>query len=184
MFKTQGEETGGRRRLLVKVCGMTRQEDADACMELGADLHFCLQGGLALVEGIGERVTPLQPASGLRLLLVNPGFPVATPAVYKAYDQLGVAIHPDIDGLQAALANGDVEALYRSAGNALEAPACWLHPSLAELKLSLAAQGLRPLLSGSGGTFFAVLGADSPAGELLRFWQRRLAWAGLARTNT
>lgn len=38
MFKTQGEETGGRRRLLVKVCGMTRQEDADACMELGADL--------------------------------------------------------------------------------------------------------------------------------------------------
>lgn len=27
-----------RQRLLVKVCGMTRQEDADACMDLGADL--------------------------------------------------------------------------------------------------------------------------------------------------
>ena len=44
---------------------------------LGADVPFCLAGGRALVEGIGEQVTPL-PFEAREYLLLLPPFGVDT----------------------------------------------------------------------------------------------------------
>ena len=55
---------------------------------LGADVPFGLEGGTCLVEGRGERLTPLEPLSGFALALVVPPFGFSTPEVYREWDRL------------------------------------------------------------------------------------------------
>ncbi len=56
---------------------------------LGADVPFFLTGGTALVEGLGERVSPLPPLSPpWHLVIVKPPVGVPTAAAYAALDAL------------------------------------------------------------------------------------------------
>ena len=52
-------------------------DDLELAVTLGADVPFCVVGGRARVEGVGERVTPL-PFEPRRYLLVLPPFGVDT----------------------------------------------------------------------------------------------------------
>jgi 4-diphosphocytidyl-2-C-methyl-D-erythritol kinase len=108
--------------------------DLTAASRLGADVPFCLVGGRARVRGIGEIVEPLPPVEH-ELTLVAPPFGVSTPAVYRAWDDLG--------GL-----TGD-------AANDLEPAALAVEPRLAEWRDRIgAAAGHLPTLAGSGSTWF------------------------------
>ena len=59
--------------------------DPDVAVRLGADVPFCVVGGRARVEGVGERVTPL-PFEPREYLLLLPPFGVETAKVYRAWD--------------------------------------------------------------------------------------------------
>lgn len=59
----------------------------DAALRLGGDVPFCQVGGRALVEGVGEAVTPL-PFVQREVTLLMPDFAVSTPEVYAAYDEM------------------------------------------------------------------------------------------------
>jgi 4-diphosphocytidyl-2-C-methyl-D-erythritol kinase len=61
------------------------QTDPVVAARLGADVPFCVTGGRARVEGIGERVTPLDFEERDYLLLLPP-FGVDTAGVYRAWD--------------------------------------------------------------------------------------------------
>ena len=52
--------------------------------KLGADVPACVQGGPALIRGIGDRITPLPGFPALPVLLVNPLRAVCTQTVFKA----------------------------------------------------------------------------------------------------
>lgn len=109
-------------------------EELVRASELGADVPFCLVGGRARVTGIGEVVDPL-PFVPLELTLVLPPFGCSTPAVYRAWDELG---EPTADG-----------------PNDLEPAALVVEPRLAEWRDRLGdATGLVPCLAGSGSTWF------------------------------
>jgi 4-diphosphocytidyl-2-C-methyl-D-erythritol kinase len=111
---------------------------------LGADVPFCLTGGRARVEGIGEIVSPLPPEPR-RFTLLTPPILCATAAVYAAWDELG---GPAGDN-----------------GNDLEAAALRVAPDLARWRDELAAgTGLSPRLAGSGSTWF-VEGAHPGGGR-------------------
>jgi len=60
-----------------------------AAAGVGSDVPFFLAGGAALVEGRGERVTPLRGIVGepLGVLLVTPAVPLSTMAAFAALDQ-------------------------------------------------------------------------------------------------
>lgn len=60
----------------------------ERALELGADVPFCLKGGRAVVEGIGERVSRRAFEEG-RFVLLLPPFSIATPMAYAAYDEIG-----------------------------------------------------------------------------------------------
>ncbi|MDE3138707.1 MAG: 4-(cytidine 5'-diphospho)-2-C-methyl-D-erythritol kinase [Acidobacteriota bacterium] len=60
---------------------------AERAVTLGGDVPFCQVGGRALVEGIGERVTPL-PFQERAVTLLLADFAVSTAAVYAAYDEM------------------------------------------------------------------------------------------------
>ncbi|MDW3213891.1 MAG: 4-(cytidine 5'-diphospho)-2-C-methyl-D-erythritol kinase [Ilumatobacteraceae bacterium] len=109
-------------------------DDLIRASEIGADVAFCLVGGRARVSGIGEIVEPL-PHVDRTVTLVIPPLHVSTPAVYRAWDELG---GPTGDG-----------------PNDLEAAAIAVEPELARWRdLIEAACGRTPILAGSGATWF------------------------------
>lgn len=58
-----------------------------AAITLGGDVPFCVHGGRALVEGLGERISDL-PFQSRELTVVIPEFGVSTADCYRAFDQL------------------------------------------------------------------------------------------------
>lgn len=101
---------------------------------LGADISFCLIGGRARVQGIGEIVQPL-PHVERTLTLVIPPLVVSTPAAYRAWDELG---SPISDG-----------------SNDLTAGALVVEPRLARWRDAIGERcGVEPVLAGSGATWF------------------------------
>ena len=56
--------------------------------QIGSDVPFFLTGGAALVEGIGEKVTPI-PSEDAWFAVAWPGIVLSTMAVYAAYDETG-----------------------------------------------------------------------------------------------
>ncbi len=114
---------------------------------VGADVPFCLVGGRARVRGIGDLVEPL-PFEDLVFTLLTPPLVVSTPAVYRAWDDLG---GPRADG-----------------PNDLEPAALVVEPRLAEWRDRLAAAtGQVPVLAGSGGTWFVQGAFPEVAGAVV-----------------
>jgi 4-diphosphocytidyl-2-C-methyl-D-erythritol kinase len=108
--------------------------DADVALRLGADVPFCLVGGRALVEGVGERVTPL-PFEARDFLLLVPPFGVDTASVYRAWDRVPSDKGP----------------------NALADAAVAVEPRLLRWRDALGdITGIEPTLAGSGSTWFVA----------------------------
>src|SRR5439155_10478067 len=57
--------------------------------EIGADGAACLRGRMLVAEGRGEQLSAPPPIPPLPAVLVNPGVPSPTGAVYRAYDASG-----------------------------------------------------------------------------------------------
>ena len=60
----------------------------DLAASLGADVPFFLDGGTALVEGVGEQITLLPPLAPFDLVVVKPPVGVSTALAYGALDEL------------------------------------------------------------------------------------------------
>jgi 4-diphosphocytidyl-2-C-methyl-D-erythritol kinase len=133
---------------------------SDQALTLGADVPFCQLGGRALVEGVGERLTPL-PFAARDVTLVFAPFAISTAACYRAYDELW-------------------DEGWRPGGrNHLEEPAALAEPRLATTLEWLRAEwGGEVELCGSGSTMFVeghvgdqtTMDVQSPEG-LLRLYQ-------------
>ena len=108
--------------------------DLVAASRIGADIPFCVVGGRARVRGIGEVVQPVRHEP-MTVTLVVPPLRVSTPAVYRAWDELG---GPTGRG-----------------GNDLEPAAVLVEPALARWRDRIAElAGVAPVLAGSGATWF------------------------------
>ncbi len=72
-------------------------EDLEAlALETGADVPFCLKGGVRLSAGIGEKLSPALQAPAWPLLIAKPPASVSTAWAFKALDQdrqSGTACH-------------------------------------------------------------------------------------------
>lgn len=136
---------------VLRWAGRTSPADIAASASIGADVPFCVRGGRAQVRGIGEEVDDL-PDEERHFTLVIPPLVVSTPAVYRAWDDLGGP-------------RGDN-------GNDLEPAALHVEPRLVEWRDRIqAACGRRPTLAGSGATWFvdghhAHLAADLPDAQV------------------
>ncbi len=132
-----------------------------AAFPLGADIPFCLYGGLAEVKGAGEIVTPYAATWEYRLLLAAPPVAASTAAVFAAYDQLPAQAAPaDLGRLLSALQQGDSGAINAAIFNMLEPAAFSLQPEIKHCREILAGEGFAPLMSGSGSCVFALSQGD------------------------
>lgn len=156
-------------------------------LSLGADVPYFLDPRPAYVTGVGERVQPVAGLPGLALLLLNPGVPLATAEIYRAFDALvpdPARKEPPPAGpfleLPGARLPGGAGAL--SLANDLEPVALRLCPGLSRLRRQLEALGpLASAMSGSGPTLFGVF-PDVAAAERARARARLPAgvWARVA----
>lgn len=115
--------------------------DLVAASRLGADIPFCMVGGHARVTGIGESVTRIDGGDehGIDITLVIPPFGVSTPVVYTTWDAIGAPRH-----------EGSPQGV-----NDLEPAALVAEPRLLRVRDRIAdAAGVKPLLAGSGSTWF------------------------------
>jgi 4-diphosphocytidyl-2-C-methyl-D-erythritol kinase len=134
-------------------------------LALGADVPFFLDPRPAWVTGIGERREPVTGLPPLALVLANPGEPLATAEVFRAFDALanpGRARSAPPRSLAEELA--DDRALAARLHNDLEEPAVRLCPPIARLRAQLSAAGARAVaMSGSGATVYGVFGSRAAA---------------------
>jgi 4-diphosphocytidyl-2-C-methyl-D-erythritol kinase len=146
---------------------------------LGADGAPCLWGRAVTAEGRGEMLSDAPALPALPAVLVNPGVPSPTGAVYRGYDALGGlgdAVRP------AAPPLPDVHALAEwLAGlrNDLQGPALAIEPRIGAALdvLSAAPETLFARMSGSGATCFALCPSDEAAQALAaRLAQDHSGW--------
>ena len=151
--------------------GLSSEELAELGAQVGSDVPALVLGGPVIMEGRGERVTPLirsfehSEHSNIHLVLVNPGVHSSTKEVYAA------CVPRQLDGGNAtarmveALGSGNPEEIAAALMNDLQAPAVKQHPGIADALVSLRTAGvLGAMMSGSGSSVFGIV-RDAAAAE-------------------
>ena len=147
-------------------------------VKVGADVPYCIMGGTALAEGIGEILTKLPSPPGAFLVVAKPDINVSTKFVYEHIDNEGVEHHPDIDGMVEALKQKDLQGIVSRLKNVLEAVTVKAHPVITEIKDTLNKNGaMGSLMSGSGPTVFGLFASEEEAQKALLVVQEK----GLAK---
>jgi 4-diphosphocytidyl-2-C-methyl-D-erythritol kinase len=130
---------------------------------LGSDVPFFLQTKPALATGRGEKIQPLEAFPALRgkaLLLIHPGFGIATPWAYQNLARFPEALKGKAGrakDLISKLQGDNWPAVADAFYNSLEAPAFEKFPLLQLFQEFLRENGaLAALMSGSGSTTFAI----------------------------
>lgn len=137
--------------------GFTLDELCNIGVKLGADIPYCIKGGSYLSEGIGEILTPVAMPPQASILIIKPDIDVSTKYVYEHLDTEGVEVHPDVDGMLGAMAQGDLPGVASRLGNVLRDVTVGKYPIVLELEEFMKEQGaLNALMSGSGPTVFGI----------------------------
>ncbi|MCI8358846.1 MAG: 4-(cytidine 5'-diphospho)-2-C-methyl-D-erythritol kinase [Lachnospiraceae bacterium] len=133
-------------------------------VKLGADIPYCLMGGTALAEGIGEVLTKLPAPPPCVLTVAKPDIDVSTKFVYENLHADTLAFHPDIDGMEAAIRNGSLSGITERMGNVLETVTVREYPVIDGIKELMKAAGAEnALMSGSGPTVFGIFAEEETA---------------------
>lgn len=141
--------------------GMTKQDLMKLAGTLGSDIPALVHGGLVLMEGRGEIITPIEaePAYPLWMLLVNPGLEISTAEIYSRYRQdLTLSTAEDkLNCIISGLRDGCIKTIGKGLLNSLQHTSFSKYPLLRLIKNELERAGSAGvLLSGSGATILAL----------------------------
>jgi 4-diphosphocytidyl-2-C-methyl-D-erythritol kinase len=137
---------------------------------LGADVPVSRLSQTAIMEGIGERLTPLPGLGRIPALLVNPRVPVSTAAIFKAFDAEGPSVRPD-----RTRRTGTLLQRAQSGRNDLQSAAERLEPAISHIISAIADEPGCALarMSGSGATCFGLFETiDAAAASAKRLEQK------------
>lgn len=147
-------------------------------VQIGADVPYCILGGTALSEGIGERLTSLPAAPGCYLVVAKPDIAVSTKFVYENLHADNLQSHPDIDGMVQAIIQGDLQGITTRMENVLETVTIEAYPVIRQIKEQMQQLGVeKALMSGSGPTVFGIWSEEEVAERAFQVLQK----AGLAK---
>ncbi len=137
--------------------GLALEDMQKTGVKLGADVPYCLMGGCALSEGIGEVLTALKTPPACTVLLAKPDIDVSTKYVYEHLKLDTLERHPDIDGMMQDIEEGNLEKLCGKLENVLESVTGKEYPVIGEIeKIMKDAGAPAAVMSGSGPTVFGI----------------------------
>ena len=149
--------------------GLSQKELMERGVTLGADVPYCIWGGTALSEGIGEKLSRVDAMPECYILIAKPGISVSTAFVYQNLNLSGLAKHSDIDGMLECLRTKDLKGICDRLENVLETVTIKEYPIIEEVKKHLMDQGaMGALMSGSGPTIFAIFQDKKTADNALK----------------
>lgn len=133
---------------------LSDEDLAQLAGELGSDIAFCLRNEAAIVEGVGEAITPA-PAPSAWVVVVMPEVGCPTARVYGAFDSTAELAALRTEEVRAMAASGRIDSgvLFNDLADA----ACAVQPRLAELRAQVGAEADRDVhVTGSGSAMFIV----------------------------
>ena len=153
-------DAGACLRALQRLAGDQHAPTVQTLTSIGADLPMCAASQPARIRGIGDRLDPVDDLPCLSLVLVNPGKPVATPAVFSALEQRN---NPPMEAFPDY--GEDFIGWLADQRNDLQHAAIAIEPAIKEVLTALAdCDGCRlARMSGSGATCFGVFDSDADA---------------------
>ena len=144
--------------------GLDKKKLCELAVKLGADIPYCIIGGTALAEGIGEELTIISDMPTCHIVIAKPAIDVSTGWVYKEFDCRKIIEHPDIDGIRAAIEDGNIKVMCSLIGNVLEPVTAGKYTVIGDIEKTLEDSGaVGAFMTGSGPTVFAVFDDEDKA---------------------
>ena len=173
-------------RALNRLCGspLSCEELCELGVKIGADVPFCIVGGSALVEGIGDVLTKAPQMPCGHLLVACKGEGVSTPWAYGELDRIyhdfvpaRVCRQDAQNAIFEAWSRDDLCASSEYFFNLFEEVVPRAQPHVAPLKRTMYDCGaVCAMMSGSGPSVFGVFKSEAQAKEA----QRQLSLLGAA----
>ena len=134
----------------------------DAGLSVGADVPYCLIGGTARVQGIGEIVEPMPPFLSGYLVVAKPAIGISTAEAFRRFDRAENLRHPDIAALLSVMEKGQLDALSLLMENVLEQSE--QNETVETLRQELLKNGaLAARMTGSGSAVFGLFSEKEAA---------------------
>ena len=144
--------------------GLSDAELRGIGLRVGADVPFCVSGGTAVGEGIGEVLSPLPAPPPHHLIVAKPVGGVGTAEIYRAYDEQPRAGSTFVAQITKALRMGDLVALAKGLGNDLAPVTKGLVPEVRALEEELLLAGaIGVAMTGTGTAVFGIFGSEGEA---------------------
>lgn len=138
-------------------------------LRVGADVPFCVTGGTALGEGIGEKLTVLPAPPDHRLVVTRPAEAANTAEVYRTYDSRPgqTVFHAGV--VRSAIEAGDLAALGLGVDNALKPVTREMVLAVRHLETALLKAGaLGASMSGTGTAVYGIFPDENAATNAIR----------------
>ena len=146
--------------------GLSVDELREVGVGIGADVPFCISGGTALGEGVGEKLTPLVAPPAHCLVVAKPPGSAETASIYRAYDGTKAESASTVEPVVSALRSGSVPDLALAVGNGLVSVTREFVPEMAALEQKVLASGaIGASMSGSGTAVFGIFADEVAAGN-------------------
>lgn len=138
--------------------GLSENELKHIGLKLGADVPFCITGGSALAQGIGEKLTNIKGLpEDLNILVCKPNIFVSTKEVYQSLNMDKVKRRPQNKELIDALQKEDVKFISENMVNVLEEVTSLKYLEIGQIEdIMIKNKALGSMMSGSGPTVFGL----------------------------
>lgn len=159
---------------------LTLDQLCDIGLSVGADVPFCLTGGTALVQGIGEKLQQITPMPPCEIVICRPPVGISTKEAYAAFDVKGCSLTHYSRQMLDALSTGNLSKIGNSLGNVFEVidvPQDVLDVE----KVMLSFGSLGACMTGSGSAVFGLFDNFSKASSCRDYLLRRYSSAFLCR---
>jgi 4-diphosphocytidyl-2-C-methyl-D-erythritol kinase len=165
---------------------MSKDELLHCASKIGADVPFCIDGGVALCGGIGERITKLPDLDNLNLLIVNNGTHVDTVQAYKMIDAVREGRETEYEISQSRIIDGisakDYMNLFHIFENDFEEVVFDKNPSLRSIKQMMYDFGADfSIMTGSGSTVIGIFLDINKAKQAREQFVIKNVWAYLTQ---
>jgi len=135
--------------------GMTKEALCQIGLKVGADVPFCIIGGTALAEGIGDKLAPLPALPLCHIVICKPPVGVDTKKAYALADAAAKKESGFTAAMLHAVRAGDLRAVAQNLGNEFEQV---MHlAQVNHIKSAMEQYGaLGACMSGSGSAVFGI----------------------------
>jgi 4-diphosphocytidyl-2-C-methyl-D-erythritol kinase len=161
--------------------GYTQQQLFDLALEVGADVPFCILNQCAKVEGIGEKITPINRTLDFYLFLMKPNFGISTKELFLEPIEVKDS-KEKIEKIIQAIETDDYKLFLENMTNDLQTVAIKKHPKIKTMIDELIEFGFdQAMMSGSGSVVYGVTQNDDLVDKAVKKFYNKVAFVKKSR---